>query len=105
MRFSLLPAVVAGLCLAACGGTDTTAATPTTAAPAATTAPTAPAGWVDADLSATPAKLPLVVQAPAGYTLAKSPMDGAELTSEAVTFDVDDVSELGPTRWPTRKPR
>jgi hypothetical protein len=104
MRTSLLLAVVAGLCLAACGGTGTTPATPTAAASAATPpVATAPSGWVDADLSTTPAKLPLVVRAPAGYTLAKSPMDGAELTSEAVTFDVDDVTESGPTALASKK--
>lgn len=108
MRTSFLPAVVAGLCLASCGGSGTnsapaTAASASASAPAAKPAASAPDGWVDADLSTTPAKLPLVVKAPKGYTLAKSPLDGPELASEAATFDVDDVTALGSTALADKK--
>lgn len=89
---SALLLAAAGIALAACGspsasGTEA-AATPAAAA--------APSGWVEADLSAATPKLPLVVKAPAGYTLAKSPLGDVEIASEKATFDVDDVTALGP---------
>lgn len=64
--------------LAACGGTGTTAAS-------------------------TPTKLPLLVKAPAGYTVAKSPLARAEPTNGALTSGVADVRELGPTTLADKK--
>lgn len=96
MRLLSLLAASASLLLAACGGTATSDK-PTAAAGAATqpAAASTPTGWVEADLSGTAAKLPLVVKAPGGYSVAASPLGGAELTSEQLTFDVDDVTETG----------
>lgn len=96
MRYSFLLAASAGLLLAACGGSTTAADKPATATAGGTAATSAlPDGWVEADLSTTPSKLPIVVKAPKGYTMAKSNLDGAELTTDELTFDVDDVTEQG----------
>ncbi len=99
----LLTAPTLVLALAACGGktaaTEQTAdagkaapaaATSTAAAPAAA-APATPAGWVDADLSATIAKLPLIVKAPVGYTIAKGYFN-ANIVSKKLTFFINDIT-------------
>lgn len=97
MRYSLLLASSTGLLLAACGSGTTSTDLPTAGTPTPT------AGWVDADLITTDTKLPLVVKAPKGYTVAKSPLGDVELTSEALTFDVDDVTGLGADQLQVKK--
>ena len=99
MRYSLLLATSTGLLLAACGGSTTSAdQTATTDKPAADAA-----GWVDADLSTTATRLPLVVKAPKGYTVAQSPLGDVELTTDELTFDVDDVTALGADQLKAKK--
>ncbi len=103
MKHTLLLALAASLlALAGCGSdAPATATSATTATPAAAAA--GAADWVDADLSAGKAKLPLVVKAPQGYTLSESALNDAEVTSDALTFAVDDVTQLGPHDLATRK--
>lgn len=99
MRHSLLLTTATGLLLAACGE-----ATPANQAAATTDKPAAAAaGWVDADLSTTENKLPVVVKAPKGYTVGKSPIGDVELTTDELSFDVDDVTALGPDQLKTKK--
>ncbi len=90
-RISLLALAAGLLALAGCG-----ANTPATAAPDA-------ADWVEADLSAGKAKLPLVVKAPKDYTLVESALNDAEVMSDELTFEVDDVTQLGPHDLAARK--
>jgi ABC-type Fe3+-hydroxamate transport system substrate-binding protein len=102
MRYSLLLATSTGLLLAACGSSTAPAGQPAAAdKPAAAT--TDAAGWVDADLSTTAPKLPLVVKAPKGYTVAQSPLGDVELTTDELSFDVDDVTALGADQLKTKK--
>ena len=104
MRYSfLLAAASASLLLTACGSNTTTDKPGTAAAAGTAAAPAAADGWVDADLSTTPNKLPVVVKAPEGYTVAKSPLGDVELTTEGLTFDVDDVTALGPNQLQAMK--
>ena len=103
MRYLLL--LPAALLLVSCGGPATNQDSATTTPAMADSAGklAAPAGWVDADLSAEPAKMPVIVKAPAEFTIGTSPMGGAELTSEKATFDMDDVTEQGAAALTSKK--
>ena len=97
MRHLLALAASATLLCTACGSPDAATKVPTTAGtPATAAAPTGTDGWVDIDLSTTATKMPLVVKAPAGYTVVgKSPLGDVELGIEGSAFDVDDVTAQG----------
>ncbi len=108
MRITQFLLAASTLALTACGGSPaatTSATTPADGAgkPAATTTAAAPDGWADTDLRAAKAKLPLVVKAPVGATFGESPLGGVEVKSEKLTFNVDDVTDMGADFVATQK--